>query len=73
MFARCLAIASARVEPAELVHEPDLSRLPPRPDAPLPDRVDALRRRVPPLRRLLDERVVGGLHVLRDTARAPRA
>ena len=53
------------IEAAQLVDQTDLLRLSARPYPSLADRVDPLGRGVAPLRRLLDERVVGGLHVLR--------
>src|SRR4029450_322518 len=52
------------LEAAQFVDEADLLRLAAGPHASLSDGVDLLRRGVTALRGFLDERVVGGLHVL---------
>ena len=64
MFACCLATAIARVEPAELVHEADLLRLPAGPDAALRDRVELSGVMCRDARHLLDELVVERLQLL---------
>ena len=58
------------IEPAELVDEANLLRLLAGPDTALRDRVDLLRRRAPAGRGLLDEGVVGRLHLLAGSSRA---